>query len=64
MPAFRNIDGPGSEISMQEFFASCPDFPRDMVQPLSDIGRETIIRFMLRDDRVVFGGRAIAAAPR
>src|SRR5205807_1949774 len=31
---------------------------------LSDIERELIIRFMLKDDRVVFGGEPISAPPK
>jgi quinol-cytochrome oxidoreductase complex cytochrome b subunit len=60
MPAFRSLEGPGSEIEMQEFFDSNPEFPKDQVLPLSDVQRELIIRFMRRDGRVVFGGRVIA----
>jgi ubiquinol-cytochrome c reductase cytochrome b subunit len=60
MPAFRNLEGPGSEIALQEFFDSNPDFPKDRILQLSDVERELIIRFLTRDDRVVFGGAAIS----
>jgi quinol-cytochrome oxidoreductase complex cytochrome b subunit/mono/diheme cytochrome c family protein len=64
MPAFRNLDGPGAEVHLQEFLAANPDFPRDKVLRLSDFDRELIIRFMTRDQRVVFGGRTVAAPPK
>ena len=60
MPAFRNMDGPGSEVARQEFRESNPDTPDNMIQQLSDIEREMIIRWMLRDYRPIFGGTGIA----
>ncbi len=60
MPAFRNLEGPGADIALEEFFVSNPDFPKDKVLHLTSVQRELIIRFMLRDPRVVFGGRNIA----
>ena len=64
MPAFRPQDGPGDEVSLLEFFDANPDFPRDKMLSLSNIDRELIIRWMTRDERVVFGGRPIAAPPK
>ena len=64
MPAFRNLDGPGADVHLEEFHAGQPDFPRDLVIGLSDVDREMIVRFMTRDPRVVFGGRAIAGPKR
>lgn len=61
MPAFRNIEGPGSEVHKQEFFDANPNTP---LFHLSDIDREIIIRWMTRDDRVVFGGKSITAPPK
>ena len=60
MPAFRNIDGPGSEVFMLEFRDNNRNLPEIMIQPLSDIEREMIIRWMLRDYRAVYGGATIA----
>lgn len=60
MPAFRNLEGPGSEVELEEFYDNNPEFPRDKILHLSDIQRELIIRFMRRDPRVVFGGKSIA----
>jgi ubiquinol-cytochrome c reductase cytochrome b subunit len=34
------------------------------VMPLSDVNRELIIRWLLNDDRVVFGGQPISGPPR
>ena len=66
MPAFRPAanGGPGAEVHELEFFTANPDFPKNMLAPLSDIDRELIIRWMTRDDRVVFGGQTISAAPK
>lgn len=57
MPAFRNLDGPGSEISVQELQDTAKGTE---VQHLPDIERELIIRWILRDYRPVFGGAPIA----
>jgi ubiquinol-cytochrome c reductase cytochrome b subunit len=60
MPAFRNLEGPGSEIHNQEFRETNPDTPENMIQHLSDVDRELIIRWILRDYRPVFGGIPVA----
>jgi ubiquinol-cytochrome c reductase cytochrome b subunit len=60
MPAFRNLSGPGADVSQREFWDSFPKFPKDKVNNLSDFDRELIIRFMTYDPRVVFGGREIS----
>jgi quinol-cytochrome oxidoreductase complex cytochrome b subunit/mono/diheme cytochrome c family protein len=57
MPAFRPLQGVGSEVHLIEFKDANPN---TAVIDLSDIDRELIIRFMTRDDRVVFGGRIIS----
>ncbi len=65
MPYFRNLDGPGAEVYNQEFQDTLPDKDaKPNVMPLSDIDRELIIRWMTRDDRVVFGGRPVAGPPK
>ncbi len=64
MPAFRTIEGPGSEVSLREFLDANPEFPKDKIVRITEVEREMIIRFMLRDYRTVFGGEVIAAPPR
>ncbi len=64
MPAFRNKEGPGSEVALKEFMECNPEFNPNMIVHLSDVDREMILRFMTRDFRVVFGGKTIAAAPK
>ncbi len=66
MPAFRpdKTSGPGADIGWEEFLVANPGIPPIQVLPLSDIERELIIRFMKRDDRVVFGGTPIAGVKR
>jgi quinol-cytochrome oxidoreductase complex cytochrome b subunit/mono/diheme cytochrome c family protein len=61
MPAFRSDDGPGAEVHLQEFRDANPNVP---VIALSDIDRELIIRWLVGDSRVVFGGEAISGPPR
>lgn len=58
MPAFRNIDGPGSEVAMQEF-RETTKMPDAMILPLSDLDRELIIGWMLREYQPIFGGAPI-----
>jgi quinol-cytochrome oxidoreductase complex cytochrome b subunit/cytochrome c2 len=63
MPAFRNTDGPGADVLMQEFRGAtpAPTYMKEIsIQHLSDIEREMIIRWMLRDYRAVYGGATIA----
>ena len=56
---FRNTDGPATEIYIEEFFAANKDTPKNTIQHLSDIDRELIIRWILRDYRPVYGGATI-----
>ena len=62
MPAFRNLDGPATEIYKQEFLESSG--AKAKLNHLSDIDRELIIRMMTRDYRVVFGGQPVAGPPK
>jgi quinol-cytochrome oxidoreductase complex cytochrome b subunit/mono/diheme cytochrome c family protein len=55
MPAFRNEEGPGSEILLQALAKEAGE----KYIPLTDVDRELIIRFLTRDDRLVFFGRPI-----
>jgi ubiquinol-cytochrome c reductase cytochrome b subunit len=61
MPPFYNPESPGARDAMHE---RNPTLPDSMTIQLSDIDRESVIRFMLRDFRAVFGGKEIAAAPK
>jgi ubiquinol-cytochrome c reductase cytochrome b subunit len=61
MPAFRPLDGPGTEAYKLEFGEAQPGFP---VEHLSDLDRELIIRWMTRDLRVVFGGQTVSGPPK
>jgi ubiquinol-cytochrome c reductase cytochrome b subunit len=56
MPVFRNLDAPGAEVFLDDLRGAAKDLPNDMIQHLTDIEREMIIRWMLRDYRPVFGG--------
>jgi len=58
MPAFRADEGPGAAIHLQEFRDAYPDTP---VIALSDLDRELIIRWLVGDSRVVFGGEAMSS---
>jgi quinol-cytochrome oxidoreductase complex cytochrome b subunit/mono/diheme cytochrome c family protein len=59
MPAFRNIEGPGSELALKEFRESNPGVKDQEILPLTDLERELIIRWMLRDYRPIYGGAPI-----
>jgi quinol-cytochrome oxidoreductase complex cytochrome b subunit/mono/diheme cytochrome c family protein len=59
MPAFRNLDGPGSEVTRLEFSERNP---KTKLQSLSDVQRELIIRWLVSDDHVVFGGEPVSAS--
>ncbi len=61
MPAFYNPESPGAYQAVRE---RNPGLPDNMMMQMSDTDRETVIRFLLRDFRVVFGGQPIAAAPK
>jgi hypothetical protein len=60
MPAFRPKDGVGAEIGLQEFRETNEKTPDKMIQELSDVDRELIIRWILRDYRPVYGGAPIS----
>src|SRR5205085_5478332 len=47
MPAFRDRDGPGSEIHFDEFRKTNKDTPENRILHLPDVEREMIIRWML-----------------
>jgi ubiquinol-cytochrome c reductase cytochrome b subunit len=57
MPAFRNLDGPGAEVTRLEFQERSP---KTKLQHLSDVDRELILRWLTGDERVVFGGGPIS----
>ena len=58
MPTFLVPEAPGSELARQDFLERNPGKDRE-IQNLTDIDRELIIRFMLRDYRPVYGGTPI-----
>lgn len=60
MPAFRPQEGADAQIRMHEFRAANPDMPPNLVLGLSDVEREMIIRFLMRDPYAVFGGVPIS----
>lgn len=60
MPAFRNKDGVGHEVGLEEFREANEKTPENMIIHLTDIERELIIRWILRDYRPVYGGAPIA----
>ena len=77
MPAFRDLEGPTAAVTLAEIaqsrnllaqtakkteVAKLDEATR--VLHLSDIDRELIIRWLLNDDRVVFGGEPISGAPK
>jgi ubiquinol-cytochrome c reductase cytochrome b subunit len=61
MPAFRNLDGPGSEVTKREFEERGSKTP---LQHLSDVDRELILRWLTGDQHIVFGGTPIATTPK
>jgi ubiquinol-cytochrome c reductase cytochrome b subunit len=65
MTAFRNYDGPGADILLKEFKETQEknETKVDIVE-LSDADRELIIRWLTHDDRAIFGGKVISAAPK
>lgn len=64
MPAFRPLEGPDAALRKQEFQAANPGIPPSMVLGLSDVEREMIIRFMMRDPYAVIGGVPISDSAR
>ncbi|MFO0965865.1 MAG: cytochrome b N-terminal domain-containing protein [Gemmataceae bacterium] len=64
MPAFRPAaDTPAGKFRLDEFSELYPDFPKDKVIALTDYERELIVRFLMRDERVVFGALPVAGPP-
>ena len=78
MPAFRHLEGVDGEVkraelerikkALEEAAGDDEKKKKDVeestrVVNLSDIDRELIIRWLLQDYRVVFGGEPISAAP-
>lgn len=60
MTAFRNLDGPGSEVLKKEFQDK---YASTKLSHLSDIDRELILRWLVEDYRTVFGGAPISGPP-
>ncbi len=52
MPAFRDLEGPGAEVTRLDIGERNP---KTKLVHLSDIDRELIIRWLVKDYRVVFG---------
>lgn len=63
MPAFRPMDGLGADMGLLEFRETNEKTPDNMIQELSAVDREMIIRWMLRDYRPIYGGAAISKGP-
>jgi ubiquinol-cytochrome c reductase cytochrome b subunit len=62
MTAFRNNEGPGAEVLLQEFLElQEKNDVKAHIADLSDVDRELIIRWLTHDDRVIFGGKSVAA---
>ncbi len=65
MTAFRNGTGPGADELRKEFLdLQAKNDTKVNIADMSDIDRELIIRWLTNDDRVVFGGKTIAAPPK
>jgi ubiquinol-cytochrome c reductase cytochrome b subunit len=76
MPALRDLEGVAGGLAeldqrqrMQQLLQASPDNEEQVktackLQPLSDIDRELIIRWLLGDNRVLFGGEPIADPPQ
>jgi ubiquinol-cytochrome c reductase cytochrome b subunit len=79
MPGFRDTTNPAASILEEAFaqrrlaaIAAAGDDAKKKADaeaahkmiPLSDLERELIIRFVLKDDRVVFGGEPISGPPQ
>jgi hypothetical protein len=57
MPAFRGLDGPAGEVTKIEWGDRGS---KAKLVNLDDVDRELIIRWLTKDDRVVFGGDPIS----
>ncbi len=65
MPAFRDLEGPAGDLIQQEYAAAVGKKVEQLkFVSLSDVDRELIIRFILGDDRPVFGGTPITTLQR
>jgi len=66
MPIFRNLDGPLADFTREQIQQETKELPDEAkkVNDLSDIDRELIIRWILKDYRVVFGGDVVSAPPK
>jgi mono/diheme cytochrome c family protein len=77
MPAFRDLEGPSARVTLAEIdqariLLSQTAKKNDALHVeeatrlvhLGDIDRELIIRWLLKDNRVVFGGAPISGPPR
>jgi ubiquinol-cytochrome c reductase cytochrome b subunit len=65
MTAFRDSAGPGADVLLKEFMELHDKEGTSVnVVDLSDTDRELIIRWLTRDYRVIFGGKAIAGPPK
>jgi mono/diheme cytochrome c family protein len=64
MPVFRDLTGPQGEFAREEYAAAAgklTEMHSIQFAQLSDVDRELIIRWLIKDYRVVFGGKPIAA---
>jgi quinol-cytochrome oxidoreductase complex cytochrome b subunit/mono/diheme cytochrome c family protein len=59
MPAFRDLESPGGVLEMEEYRDSVAADSKVTFTQLSNVEREVLIRYLSRDDRVVFGGQPI-----
>jgi ubiquinol-cytochrome c reductase cytochrome b subunit len=66
MPIFRNLEGPLGGFAKEQVIQETKDVGDEArkLNHLSDIDRELIIRWLLKDYRVVFGGDAISTPPK
>lgn len=66
MPIFRSLDGPLAGFTRDQLRQETKELPDEAkkVNHLDDIDRELIIRWIIRDFRVVFGGQTITGPPR
>jgi ubiquinol-cytochrome c reductase cytochrome b subunit len=67
MPAFRDLDGPAGNTAKLDYAAAIgklQEMSAVKIVQLGDIERELIIRWLLKDYRVVFGGDPVSGPPR
>jgi quinol-cytochrome oxidoreductase complex cytochrome b subunit/mono/diheme cytochrome c family protein len=65
MPTFRNLETLTADLMKQEY-AAAVKMPLNEIHfvHLNDVDRELIIRWLVGDSRVVFGGEAITGPPK